>query len=201
MTIRFSRSANGTRSSKGAGLGEGELHLIADHRPAERRVGFLPPGQRIVRDACRADVAVVEQVTHARHDHRIGHHRVGLVDLVQRDAAQLQPPGAGVCALLDHRGKRGDGKNLAGHRNLGARIAERIAEDALALTEPVNLRGIEQRDAECQRAMHDVAGGARRVGVAVAPFTRAELPGAQPDPLTRPTPSTSTYFMVPTLLV
>ena len=89
---------------------------------------------------------------------------------------------AGARALLDHRGERRDRKDLAGHRDFGARVAERLAEDALALTESVHLGGIEQRDPKGERAMHDVAGGARRVRVSVAPFTRAELPGAQTDP-------------------
>ena len=46
---------------EGAGVGEREMHLVADHRPPERRIGLLPPRQRVVRDAGRADVAAVEQ--------------------------------------------------------------------------------------------------------------------------------------------
>ena len=42
-------------------VGEREVHLVADHRPSERGVGLLPPLQRVVRDAGRADVAAVEQ--------------------------------------------------------------------------------------------------------------------------------------------
>ena len=167
--MRFSRSANGTRSSS-ARVGEREMHLVADHRPTERGVGLLPSRERIVRDAGRADVAAVEQAAHARHDHRIGDHRVGLVDLVQRDAVELQPPCTGTLALPDHRGKRRDGKDLAGHRDVGTLVAECFAEDALALAQPVHLGRVEQRDAQGAGALHDVAGGARGVGVAVAPF-------------------------------
>ena len=37
-------------------------------------------------------------------------------------------------------------KDLAGHRNLGARVSECLVEDALTLTHPVYLGRIEQRD-------------------------------------------------------
>ena len=168
--MRFSRSANGTRSSSASGVGEREVHLVADHRPAERGIGLLPTVERIVRDTGRADRAAVEQVAHSRHDHRIGDHRVGLVDLVERDAVQLQPPRTGALALLDDRGERRDREDLAGHRDLGALVAERLAEDALALAEAVDLGRVEQRDAQRECALHDVAGGTRGVVVSVAPL-------------------------------
>ena len=104
-------------------MSEREMHLVADDRPPERGVGLLPPRERVVRDAGRTDVAAVEQFAHPGHDHRIGDHRVGLVDLIQRDTVQPEPPRAGAFPLLDHRGERGDGHDLAGHRDLGALVA------------------------------------------------------------------------------
>ena len=117
---------------------------------------LLPSRQRIVRDAGRADVAAVEQAAHSRHDHRIGNHRVGLVDLVERDAVQLQPSRTGALALLDHRRERRDRHDLAGHRDLGALVAERLAEDPLAFAQSVYLGGIEQRDSRGEGALDDV---------------------------------------------
>ena len=122
------------------------------------------------------------RLTHARHDHRIGDDRVGLVNLVERDVLELQPPRAGALALLHHGRKRRDRKDLAGHRNLVAFVAERLAEDSLTLTEPVHLGGVEEVDAQGTCAMDDVAGGACGVTVAVAPLAGSELPGPQPDP-------------------
>ena len=115
------------------GAGEGELHLVADDRPSERSVGLLPSRERIVRDTGRADVAAVEQAAHTGHDHRVGDHGVGLVDLVERNAVHLQSPRTGALALFDHRGERRDRKDLAGQRNRGTLVAECLAEDALTL--------------------------------------------------------------------
>ena len=92
------------------------------------------------------------------------------MDLVERDAVELQPPCTGTLALPDHRGKRRDGKDLAGHRDVGTFVTECFAEDALALAQPVHLGRVEQRDAHGAGALHDVAGGTRGVVVAVAPF-------------------------------
>jgi hypothetical protein len=61
-----------------------------------------------------------------------------------------------------------------------ARVAECFAENALALAESVHLGCIEQRDAQGERALHDVAGRARGVAVSVAPLARA-VPRIQTD--------------------
>jgi hypothetical protein len=129
-----------------------------------------------------ADGAAVEQVAHARHDHRVGDDRVGLVNLVERDVLELQPPRAGALALFHHGRKRRDRKDLAGHRDLIALVAQCLAEDALALAEPVHLGGVEEVDAQGACAMDDVAGGAGGVTIAVAPLAGSELPSSQPDP-------------------
>src|SRR3712207_7887875 len=61
--------------------GEGELHLVADHRPAQRDVGGPPPVERVVGDADGADASLVEEAPHPGHDHRVRNHRIGLVHL------------------------------------------------------------------------------------------------------------------------
>src|SRR6516225_7560562 len=143
------------------------MHLIADDRPPERLIGLSPPLQRVVRDAGRADLSAVEQVTHPGHDHRIGDHRVGLVDLVERDAIEPQPSRTRALALLDHGGEGGHRENLAGHRYLGALVAERLAKDPLAFAESVYLGSIEQRHSQTPGALHDVTRGTGGVTVAV----------------------------------
>ena len=76
-----------------------------------------------------------------------------------------------MSAVANHRRERCDREDLAGHHDLRALLTECFAEDGLALAEPVDLGGIEQRHAQRTSAVHDVAGAAGRVGVAVAPFT------------------------------
>jgi hypothetical protein len=97
-------------------------------------------------------------------------HGVGLVDLVERNAVDLQPPSTGALALFDHRGEGRDRKDLAGQRDRGTLVAECLAEDALTLAHRVHLGRIEQRDPQSQGALHDVASGTRGVAVPVTPF-------------------------------
>jgi hypothetical protein len=92
------------------------------------------------------------------------------VDLVERDAVQLQPSCAGTLALPDDRRKRRDRKDLARHRDVGTLVAECFAEDALALAQPVHLGRVEQRDAHGAGALHDVSRGTSGVVVAVTPL-------------------------------
>ena len=117
-----------------------------------------------------ADVATVEQAAHSRHDHRIGDHRVGLVDLVERNSLQLQPPRTGALSLLDHWGERRDWEDLAGYNNLGALVAESFPQNALALARAIYFGRIEQRHPQCTGTLHDVACGTRGVIFSVAPF-------------------------------
>ena len=72
---------------------------------------------------------------------------------------ELQPPGAGPFTLFHHGRKRRNRKDLAGHRDLIALVAECLAEDPLALAQPVHLGGVEEVDAQCAGPMDDVAGG------------------------------------------
>ncbi|CKS92174.1 Uncharacterised protein [Mycobacterium tuberculosis] len=104
------------------------------------------------------------------------------MDLIQRDTVQLQPPRTGALAVLDHRRKRRDREDLASHHHLGAVVAEGLPENTLAFAQAVDLGGIEQRDPQGACAFDNVAGGAGGVPVPISPFTRAELPSAQPDP-------------------
>src|SRR6201999_2074750 len=137
---------------------ERELDLVADDGPPECIVGFLPPLERVVRHAGRPDVAAVEKAAHPRHDDRVGDHRVGLVDLVERNAIDLQSLRTGTLALSDERRKRRDRKDLAGQRDRGTLVAERLAEDALTLAHPIYLSRIEQRHPQVESALHDVTG-------------------------------------------
>src|SRR5258705_7104307 len=104
------------------------------------------------------------------------------MNLVERDTVQLQPPRTRALALLDHRGERRDRHDLARYGNLGALVAECLAEDPLAFAKSVDLCGIEQGDSQGEGALHNITRGAGRVPVPVAPLPRAELPGAQSDP-------------------
>ena len=100
------------------------------------------------------------------------------MDLVERDAVELQPPCAGTLALFDDRRERRDRHDLAGHRHLGALVAECLAQNPLALAQAVHLGGVEQRDPEGEGAANDVMGRAGGVTVPVTPLARAELPSA-----------------------
>jgi len=115
-------------------------------------------------------VAAVEKAAHPRHDDRVGDHRVGLVDLVERNAIDLQPLRAGALPLFDDRRKRRDRKDLAGQRDRGTLVAERLAQDALTLAHSIYLGRVEQRHPQVERALHDVTGDPPGIGVPVAPL-------------------------------
>ena len=177
-----------------------EIHLVADDRPSERSIGFLPSRKRIIRDTGCADVATVEQAAHSRHDHRIGHHRVGLVNLVERNSLQLQPPRTGTLSLLDHRGERRDWEDLADYSNLGALVAESLPENALALARAIYFGRIEQRHPRvCGRAARCCVQYPRRNRLR-SPI-RVSRTARCPDrsDLTRPIPPTSRYLIYPTV--
>src|SRR5262249_44025740 len=91
-------------------------------------------------------------------------------------------PRAAARPLLDDRRERGDREELARHRDVGAFVAQRLAQDPFAFAEPVDFGGVEQRDPQRTGALHDVTRGAGGVAVAVAPLARAKLPGAQTNP-------------------
>ena len=171
-----------------ARVGQREVHLVADHGPTESGIGLAPTGERIVRHARCADETVVEQAPHARHDHRIGDERVRLVDLIERDAVQLEPTRAGPCALPRDRRERRDGKDLARHHDIGPLRPERLAENAFAAARSVHLGGVEQGDTHGAGAGHDVASRTRGVLVAVTPLAGTELPRAEADAADRSEP-------------
>src|SRR4051794_37646968 len=97
-------------------------------------------------------------------------------------AAAALPP------LPDDRGEGRDREQLAGDDDLAAFVAERRPEDPLAAAEAVDLRRVEERDAELPGPTDNVDGGAVGVGVPVAPFLGTELPGAQADAADRAEP-------------
>jgi hypothetical protein len=111
---------------------------------------------------------------------RVGDHGVGLVHLVQRNAVQLQPLRTAALTLFDHRWEWCNRKDLAGHRNLGARVSECRVEDALTLTHPVYLGRIEQRDpksrARCAMSRAKPRGVAVRVSHPLEPNCQVPRP-------------------------
>src|SRR6266571_3895821 len=62
-----------------------------------------------------------------------------------------------------------------------ARIPDRLAHDALGPALAVDLGGVDEVDAELERAMDDRLRVLARVAAAVAPLHRAELPRAEAD--------------------
>jgi len=106
------------------------------------------------------------------------------VHLVEVDRVDAEALGARAAAVLHDRRDRQDREDLRGEVDLVPQVvlAQRGADDALALAEAVRLRGVDHGDAELDRAVHDAAGLAGGEVVAVPPLPRAELPRAQPDP-------------------
>jgi hypothetical protein len=91
--------------------------LVAQHAAAQRPLGGAPAVQRVVADADLADQADPLERAHAAHDGPVPDHRVGLVHLVQVDAADAEPVRAGNRALLDDRGDREHREDLRGHED------------------------------------------------------------------------------------
>jgi hypothetical protein len=162
-----------------AGLGEREGDLVADHRLTEGGVGGPPSLQGVVGDPDRADPPFPQQRPHPGHRHRVRDDGVGLVHLVQRDAVELEAAGAALVPVADDGGERRHREDLAGDDDRAAVTTERLAEDLLAAPEAVDLRGVEEGDAEFPGATHDVPRGPAGVVLAVAPLLRPELPRAQ----------------------
>src|SRR5207253_7601630 len=106
---------------------------------------------------------------------------VRLVHLVQVEARRAQPPRARVRAPPHDGRDRDEREELRREVCLVAAVAERRAEDSLAAPEPVDLGGVEERDAELERPPYDRCGVAPGVVAAVAPLARAELPRAEAD--------------------
>ncbi|EWT02068.1 hypothetical protein N865_07210 [Intrasporangium oryzae NRRL B-24470] len=167
---------------------ERELHLVADDRPAEGRVGAAPPVEGVVRDAHGADPAGVEELTQAGHRHRVGDHGVRLVHLVERDRPHAEPARARLRATPDDRRERGEREELARHDDPLAVVAERVGEDPLAPAEAVDLGRVEEGHPELAGPPHDVDRHAGGVAVAVSPLARSELPRPEPHPADRAQP-------------
>ena len=86
------------------GLGEGkelglrtpvdqiEEDLVGQDRPAESDVGRLPAGQGVVRDPGVADFPLVEKLPEGGHGRGEGNQRVVLVDLVEVELRDPEPP-------------------------------------------------------------------------------------------------------------
>ena len=162
-------------------VGEAVPDLVAQHPGAERVFGRDPAAQRVVADAHLVDQPCPLQRAHAAHDRPIPDSRVGLVNLVQVELARAEPAGARDRALLHHRGDRHHRQDLRRQEDRLEVVAQRRAENPLAAPEPVDLGGVEQRDAKLERAADDGRGLRSGVRVAVAPLTGAELPGTEAD--------------------
>ena len=165
----------------GAAREERVLDLVEEHAPAELLLGPLPASEVEVAHAHLGHHAGVHQFAQPAHGLAQRHDRVGPVDLVEVDPIHAEAAGGGPGAVADHRGHRHQGEELGRQHHVGAPLAQRGAEDAFARPEAIDLGGVEERDAELQRAADHPSRLLVRVVLAVAPLTRAELPRAEPD--------------------
>ena len=109
------------------------------------------------------------------------------VDTLDAQAAErvLRPPAqvparvpAPHCRIGLRRARPGDRLDLGGHVDLAAPpLAERPADDLLAVAGPVHLRGVDEVDALLERVEQGVHGGV----VVHGPPLPADLPGPEPD--------------------
>ena len=106
-----------------------------------------------------------------------------LVHLVEVDRAHPEPVRAGHAALLHDRrgGQHREHLRRDDHVVRAARLPQRLAEDALAAAEAVDLRRVEHGDPQRAGPRDDLARRVLVVLAPVAPLAGAELPGAQPD--------------------
>src|SRR5947209_4862360 len=95
-----SRSAAAALASSWLTLHQAVAHLVAEHGAAVSPLGRLPLREREVADADVANDALLLKAAHAFHLVADGHDRVRLVDLVQIDRLDAQPPGTGPAPLL-----------------------------------------------------------------------------------------------------
>lgn len=159
---------------------EAVAHLVAQHPGAECVLGLPPAAQRVVADPDLADQARALQCAHAAHDDGLPEKRVGLVHLVEIDPADAEPMRARHGPPPDDGRKRRDRKDLRGEEYLVSATADRLAEDPLAASEPVDFGGVQQGHAKLQRAPHDSPRLLLGVWLTVSPFTGPELPGSEP---------------------
>ena len=99
----------GLRPRQQLGLGpaghQAVLHLVGQHRAAQRAVGVLPASQPEVAHPDVPDDAAVVEAAHPRHRRLQRHHRVRPVQLVQVDHVNAQPAGAGPGAAARRSGR------------------------------------------------------------------------------------------------
>jgi hypothetical protein len=165
----------------GTAHSEAVLDLVGEHGPTQVALGLLPLGQVEVADAHVADDAVTLQLGHSLHRRAGRDDGVGPVHLVEVDQLDAEALRAGLAPLLDDGCQRHDGKDLGGEERLVAAAHDGLAHDPLGLAERVDLRGVDQVDAEIEGALGDGDGLGVGVLVPVAPLARAELPRAEPD--------------------
>src|SRR5205085_1871042 len=95
--------------------------------------------------------------------------RIWMVELIEGDLPEPEPGRARHRALLHDRCQRQEREDLRRDEYPRAVLAERLAEDALALPEPVRLGSVEERDAELESAANDPLGLRPGVVGAVTP--------------------------------
>ena len=126
-------------------------------RCVRARVDLL---RRKVRAADRAHLALADQLVERAQrlfDRRV---RIGEMHLVEVDLVGAQPLQAGLDGLHDRSARERAGSALLSQPNLVARTtslrrgAERLAEELFRRAVAVDVGGVEQRDAEIERAMH-----------------------------------------------
>src|SRR5438046_6448052 len=100
--------------------------------------------------------------------------------MVQVDAIAAETPCAGSSAGPD-RQWQADRPSLRCEEHSLAAIPDRLAHDSLGPPLAVDLRGVDQVDAEFERTMDYRLRVLARIAAAVAPLHRAELPRSEAD--------------------
>src|SRR6266568_707432 len=134
----------------------------------------------MITDANVSHQAALHQLSHTRHRRSWRKHGARPMLLVEVDAIDSEPPGAGA-RLRGHLHRKPDREKLSGEEHLVATTANRLTDDAFGLPERIDLSRIDQRHPKVQRAMNDLHRLAARVLRSISPLAGAELPGAEPD--------------------
>ena len=121
-------------------------HLVAQHPPAQSRLGGAPTAQRVVADPHVGHHPAVLQRPHPAHDHRVRNDRIRLMHLVKVDQIDAQPPRTRAPMTLDELGHRIQGEVLGRNVGLLAPPLQRCSHDLLAAPEAVSLGRVDQVD-------------------------------------------------------
>src|SRR6266566_3224644 len=164
----------------GSAMNQAEQDLIRKNGSAEKALGLLPAGKRVVADADVLHQPFLDQASQARHGRACRKERARPVKLVQVDVVDAEPPHAVPSPPARHE-RKADRKDLGGEEDAVPPAPDRLADDTLGPPQAVDLGGIDEVHAQLEGATDYRARHFRGVFRAVAPLARTELPRAQPD--------------------